>query len=202
MPEFYRRHFLDAEAKVGSVMEWGVGHGLFTLLASRSWPQAQIFALDISQHSLDFSRSLLKADGAEQRDKFFSADILSPDVTLPCVDRLICSELMEHVPDPHALGRRVYDVLNKDGKAFVTAAINAPQPDHIYLFRSRQEVEDLIVASKLHIEAALPVVHPNHKGREGAPTVLAMVVAKADRHAAGAGSKRLPSFQPSQSRST
>lgn len=180
MLNFYRKQFLDAGAGVSAVMEWGVGHGLFTLLASRTWPEAQIFALDISQHSLEFSRRLLKADGADARSKFFSADILSPDVTLPGVDRLICSELMEHVPDPHALGRRIHDVLNKNGKAFVTAAINAPQPDHIYLFRSREEVEELIAASGLRIEAALPLVHPNHKGREAAPTVLAMVVAKVD----------------------
>jgi hypothetical protein len=35
------------------------------------------------------------------------------------------------------------DILADDGYAFLTTAINAPQPDHIYLFRNIDEVIEM-----------------------------------------------------------
>jgi SAM-dependent methyltransferase len=179
--DFYRARFLRRPGgAVGRVMEWGVGHGLFSLLAARAWPVAWLTAVDISQHSLDFTRRLLAADAVTQRVEFVLQDILEPHAELPVVDRLICSELMEHVAEPPELAKRMATVLAPGGCAFVTAAINAPQPDHIYLFRSPQEVEELIRSVGLIVEAALPVGHPHNEGRDDAPTVLAMVVSKGD----------------------
>ncbi len=179
MLEFYRTRFLRDGGSANAVMEWGIGHGLFALLAARVWPAARMTAVDISEHSLDFARRLFEAAGETSRVTFVTADILGCDATFEPVDRLICSELMEHVADPRLLLTRISAALMPGGRAFVTTAINAPQPDHIYLFRSRDEVEQLVAASGLIIEEAISLVHPHNEGRVGAPTVLAMIAVKA-----------------------
>ena len=173
--DFYRSEFLARPGAVATGMEWGVGHGLLTWLAARAWPEATFTAGDLSPHSIEFSRRLLSAEGFGDRVHYVQGDVLSDDLVLPRVDRLICSELLEHVSDPAKVTRRVASCLNPQGLAFITAAVNAPQEDHVFLFRSADEVAELIAASGLTIERALPVVHPNSEGRAEPPTVLAVV---------------------------
>lgn len=36
--------------------------------------------------------------------------------------------------------KRIHELLNVDGKAFITTVINAPTLDHIYLFNNIEEV--------------------------------------------------------------
>lgn len=173
--DFYRAEFLARPGVVHSGMEWGVGHGLLTWLAGRAWPSALFTACDLSTHSLVFSRRLLTAAGLGNRVQYIQGDVLDDTASLPRVDRLICSELLEHVSDPAKVTRRIASCLNPEGVAFITAAINAPQEDHVFLFRSVQDVEELILASGLKVERSLPVVHPNSEGRIDPPTVLAVV---------------------------
>jgi 2-polyprenyl-3-methyl-5-hydroxy-6-metoxy-1,4-benzoquinol methylase len=93
-------------------------------------------------------------------------------------DRLICAELLEHVADPKALLFRVAASLKDGGKAFLTAAINAPQPDHIYHFRSAGEVEELVQACGLSIHAQRLFTHPHRKTQNEPPAILALTAAK------------------------
>lgn len=178
MLQFFQGKFLARDGSVGSIMEIGVGHGLFSLLASRRWGQASITMTDVSEHSLAFARRLLTSDGRTEGVTYLHFDVMKA-TPLPRVDRLICSEVLEHIPDPLALLRQILDALQPGGLAFVTAAINAPQIDHIYLFSSRQDVEAMVAEAGLALIDAVPVVHPNHAGKENPPTVLAMILAKA-----------------------
>lgn len=180
MLDFYRTRFLGGTGSAKSVMDWGIGHGLFTLLATRAWPTATVTAVDISEHSLEFARRLFEAAGVASRVGFVKTDILDRSAIFQPVDRLICSELMEHLPDPSSLVARIAAGLAPGGRAFVTTAINAPQPDHIYLFRSPEEVEKLFASAGLMIDESICLVHPHNEGRVNAPTVLAMIAAKAD----------------------
>lgn len=52
-------------------------------------------------------------------------------------------EVLEHVENPHDFIGKMRELLADDGYAFLTTAINAPQPDHIYLFRNLEEVTRL-----------------------------------------------------------
>lgn len=69
--------------------------------------------------------------------------------------------------------------LNEGGQAFLTAAINAPQPDHIFHFRTEADVERLAAEAGLAIAAKRTFIHPNREGQNGAPAVLAFVATRA-----------------------
>jgi hypothetical protein len=60
-------------------------------------------------------------------------------------------EVLEHVEDP---GRFLSTIARLSGPAthiFVTTCMNAPAVDHISLFRTGKEVEDIINSSGLNI---------------------------------------------------
>ena len=59
-------------------------------------------------------------------------------------DFTICQEVLEHVEDPERLCQRLHNITRAGGKAYITAAINAAHSDHIYLFRSPDEVRQLL----------------------------------------------------------
>lgn len=178
--EYYNQAFLERSAGGEWIMEWGVGHGLYTLLAARKWPQAEITAVDVSEHSLNFSGRVLAYAEPRRKVAYVLGDILDESLDLPVVDRLICSELLEHVPDPRAVVRRIAACLRPGGFAFVTAAVNAGQPDHIFLFTSPEEVAALFKEAGLRIDSLISTCHPKHRGQSDAPTVVALVAVKED----------------------
>ena len=55
-------------------------------------------------------------------------------------DWLVSVEVLEHLEDPVRFLRGLRALLNERGKAFVTTALNAPNADHIYLYRNAAEV--------------------------------------------------------------
>jgi ubiquinone/menaquinone biosynthesis C-methylase UbiE len=175
---FYRKRFLTP-ATVDFVMEWGTGHGLLSVLAAQAFPSAKLLGVDISPHSLAFTSSLLEAAGLASRCRFALGDVLQEPAPPEKAQRIICAEVLEHVSDPSALLRRLTGCLDHGGRAFLTAAINAAQADHIFHFRQTGEVTALIEKSGLEIVAAEEFIHPNRQGDDAAPAVLAVIAARA-----------------------
>jgi len=172
---FYRKNFLEATDSIpDTVMEWGVGHGLLTLLALSAWTKVKSIVYDISPYSLKFSQKLFSAAGYDTNCEYRIGDILKEGTS--CVDRLICGELLEHVPNPKSLMNKIYLSLRPGGLAFVTGAVNSAQHDHIYLFRNPEEIYGLANECNLNIISSTVVVHPNRKGRDLEPTVVAMIL--------------------------
>jgi hypothetical protein len=87
--------------------------------------------------------------------------------------------LLEHVPEPKVLLDQVRHGLRPGGIAYLTGAVNAPQPDHISLFRSPEELTALVEGQGLQINRKLVVCPPKRKGRLNPPMVVAMVVESA-----------------------
>lgn len=179
---FFEDAFLSPDdGEVASVAEWGCGHGLFSLLAARRWPGAAVALADVSRHSLAFATRLLAAAGHGGRLRSRLGDILAGGQDgEPPAERLICAELLEHVADPEALLRRVHAGLAPGGRVFLTAAINAPQLDHIQLYRGTGEVFAMVARAGLEVGATVVVSHPASRGRANPPTVVAMVAGHAD----------------------
>jgi SAM-dependent methyltransferase len=175
---FYRQSFLQAGPPPARLAEWGVGHGLLALEALRRWPAAGAALLDLSRFSLAFAERLLNAAGVGERCQSRLGDVLElPD--LPRVDRLICSELLEHVPDPGRLLDRVREALAPGGLAYLTGAINAAQPDHVYLFTSDEQLLGMLRDHGLTAREHLTACHPSREHEARPPAVVAMVVERA-----------------------
>jgi hypothetical protein len=176
---FYRRNFVHAPAPAPQTFaEWGVGHGLLAYEALKLWDGAQAVIADLSPHSLAFSESLLRATGLWFRCRAVEGDVMTAD--LAPVDRLVCSELLEHVPDPVGLLSRIRECLNPGGITYLTGAINAPQPDHVFLFESAGDLLETVRKSGFIIDSHLSVCHPNRARESKPPTVLALVARRGD----------------------
>jgi len=173
--QFFRESFLQMGPAPGQVMEWGVGHGLLSLLALRQWPGSRATLLDLSKFSLQFAARVFQAAGVGERCTGQQGDVLELN-PIPAAERIICSELLEHVPDPDRLLQRLRGALAPGGIAYLTGAINAAQPDHVFLFTSDEQLLALIQEHGFKIRAHLTACHPNREGDRNPPAVVAMVV--------------------------
>jgi 2-polyprenyl-3-methyl-5-hydroxy-6-metoxy-1,4-benzoquinol methylase len=173
--DFYRRSFLHVGPLPQHLMEWGAGHGLLSLEALRHWDTTRATLVDLSKFSLAFSQRLLQAARVGKRCTYRQGDVLEMQA-LPPADRLVCSELLEHVPDPDRLLERLRGALAPGGLAYLTGAINAAQPDHVYLFTSDEQLFRMLESHGFALKAHLTACHPNREGDRNPPAVVAMVV--------------------------
>jgi 2-polyprenyl-3-methyl-5-hydroxy-6-metoxy-1,4-benzoquinol methylase len=90
------------------------------------------------------------------------------------VDWLICVELLEHLEVPLLLVQALRKMLAPGGKAFIATAINAPNSDHIYLFRSVDEVVEMLRMGGFTVEEVCANAAEGPKYNP--PTVAAFIV--------------------------
>ena len=91
--------------------------------------------------------------------KILEVDFLqfNPDVLFSCI---VMGEVLEHVERPELFLEKVAKLAEEDAYIFVTTAVNSPAIDHIYLFRSSEEVEQLMRNCGLEITDKLCLPHP------------------------------------------
>ena len=143
---YFRDHFTARAAGARSFLDVGVGTGFYSKEALRLMPGVRGRGVDISRFSVEHASSLIKAwdlSGryvAEQRDIF----TLPPEDP---VDVIISVEVLEHLEEPVAFMARLREFLRPGGIGFITAAVNGPNADHIYLYRNVAEVEAEVEAA-------------------------------------------------------
>lgn len=156
MARFFERTM--PRARGGAYLEIGPGHGYYLMTAVASGAYDRVRGIDVSAASVAQTRAVLEhfcpaqADRylIEQRD-FFDATDLPPD----SADAVVMGEVLEHVEQPDVFLRRIAEVARPDAFIFVTTCVNAPAIDHIFLWRSPDEVDALIRACGLEIVEAL-----------------------------------------------
>lgn len=120
-------------------LEIGGGHGLYLREAKQLLgPNLEYTCVDISASSIEMARSFLQ----DEAITFIQQDIFS--FQSDPFDLITMGEVLEHVEDPRALLQCVGDLLSDDGVLFITTPTNAATIDHIYLFKSRDEIVELI----------------------------------------------------------
>lgn len=126
----------------GCYLEIGPGLGQYLVRAITHMKFKEYHACDISKTSVEKSNRYLKyrklAERCEVQEKDFF--LYTPEELFDCV---VMGEVLEHVEDPFSMLKKIYEIMNKNGKAFITTVINAPAVDHIYLFSSIEEVLDI-----------------------------------------------------------
>jgi SAM-dependent methyltransferase len=159
------------------VLEIAPGHGLLGLTLLEFHPKAILTGVDISPSSVRISRAIA-AQFKQQNARYIEQNALAlPDDFAHRFDTVICGELMEHLPAPELLVRSIARVLVPGGRAYVTAAITAAAPDHIYEFKSEKEILDIYIGEGLQIDSYLcSGTRPLTDHAKGAPRTLGAVL--------------------------
>lgn len=141
--KFFRDSFLTSLPSGFNLLDIGPGHGLFLWLATEMANANSVEGWDVSPASLEGTREALRAmniaDEAVPLKKFDVVKKAEGEF-----DALVFSEVLEHLETPREALQNLLGLLKPGGRIFVNAPANSPAPDHIWLFRSPEEVRDMV----------------------------------------------------------
>lgn len=151
MQEFFVSTF--PKGRQGSYLEVGPGHGYYFRQAAALGSFGRMIGVDISPASVELSRDLMRYYPLKTAAE---VDILEADfLRFPSDgDRFSCivmGEVLEHVEEPGVFLRKIAELSRADTHIYVTTCLNAPAIDHIFLFSTLSDVEDLARDSGLEI---------------------------------------------------
>ena len=157
--DLFRTTFLDRLPEQSAYLEVGPGHGLFLYFAAQREKIEKLEAWDVSQSSIAETRGALANLGVTRDISIIEQDVLKAPSRHDEFDGAVISEVLEHLERPDLALASLFAALKPGGRIFINAPINSPAPDHIYLWRSTDELLELIKAQGFEIEDAqfLPV---------------------------------------------
>jgi len=147
----YHGSFLAGLEPGAELLEVGPGHGLLVAMAAER-PLGSVTGWDVSPTSIATTRRALAAMGAPDV-KLEQVDVLDASVTRR-FDAVVASELLEHLDRPAKALARLGLLTRPGGQLFINVPVNSPAPDHIYLWRRPEDVNDFVVAAGLRIVQA------------------------------------------------
>lgn len=162
MYSFFKDSLNSFGDSISSYLEIGPGHGLFLRFAMRFLDsnQASITVVDISQTSIETTKSIMDFFFREKSSKisYHNIDVLDFDLNKK-YDFITMGEVLEHVNYPENLLRKVRDLLSERGKSFISTCVDCPTIDHVYHFRSVDQIRNILADCGLLIvkERVLPV---------------------------------------------
>jgi len=92
-------------------------------------------------------------------------------------DAIIMGEVLEHVEQPDVFLKRIAELAKDDAYIYVTTCINAPAVDHIFLWRSTDELEKMIEGTGLKIKTPLRLPYEGKTLEESQAAELSINVA-------------------------
>jgi len=145
---------------IKSYLEIGPGHGLFMNKAIELIDgKSTITAVDISSTSIAITKSILNyLKPGSQNIIYHTIDMLKLNLDEK-YDYITMGEVLEHVNFPETLLLKLRDLLNDNGRAFVSTCVNCPAIDHVYHFKTIGEIREMFSKCGLGIieERVLPV---------------------------------------------
>lgn len=128
-----------------SILDIGPGHGFFSYLIKTDIPDfLKLDIVDISESSLKVTRQII--GNGNKNIFFFNEDIFNFDAPYK-YDLIILGEVLEHLDNPMEILKKISNLLSDNGVLWLTTPTNAPALDHVYLFKSKEDVMDLIKLS-------------------------------------------------------
>jgi 2-polyprenyl-3-methyl-5-hydroxy-6-metoxy-1,4-benzoquinol methylase len=145
---FYVHEFLSARCERGqSLIEVGPGHGLLLHLAHEQSVFSKMVGWDISEKSLEMTSQCLRILGGAEKTNLRLQNVLALSDAPPSgvsFDRIVLSEVLEHLPDPVKVLRAISTVATPNALLYINVPANAPAVDHISLFRSAEEAHKAV----------------------------------------------------------
>lgn len=152
MLRLYSEVFLPGHAGRYEHLEVGPGHGLLLHLAAEDPRCSSLAALDVSPTSLRATVHSMRKLGSARLPELVCGDVQAGDLAAKGAWRsIVVSEVLEHLEEPRRALDAIAEALLPGGRAFITSPANSPMPDHIYLFRTPEEVVQLVEASGLRV---------------------------------------------------
>ncbi len=126
-------------------LEIGPGHGRYFLEAINLGNFSHYTGVDLSPSSIELARSFIEMNKLPDSKPY---DLICADINnyefSDLFDGVSISEVLEHVEDPRSLLRRIHEITKPGADIYVSVPINAPEIDHIYLFKSNEEVFKMV----------------------------------------------------------
>ena len=156
MYSFFQNEIKKKELEIDNYLEIGCGHGLFLLEAiNRFEDKINYEIVDISKTSIDITKSIIDFNVKKKLNiQYKLQDVLKYE-TKKKFDFIEMGEVLEHVDLPGKLLKKIKNLLEDDGKIFLSTCVDCPTIDHVYHFKSVKEIEDLIKSSGLTIKNRL-----------------------------------------------
>ena len=148
---FYKTRFLSRLQPQSNHLEVGSGHGLLLSLAHESNNDINLTALDISETSLNKTKLCLQKLSPLSKLDTIQQNLMQADSIDKKFDSAVMSELLEHLEDPQAALLKVKKLLSKDGLIYLNVPLNSPAPDHIYLFKTPETLQEYVKKAGLTI---------------------------------------------------
>jgi len=132
-----------------NILDVGPGHGFFSYLIKNTIPGfKRIDIVDISESSLIMTAEIIGKEN--DRISYYHEDIFNFNSSFK-YDLIIIGEVIEHLDNPKEILKRLSDLLTDNGILWLTTPTNAPALDHVYLFRSKEDILNLIESSDLDV---------------------------------------------------
>lgn len=183
MQQFFGRTF--PRGRRGSYLEIGPGHGYYFRQAAALGSFHRMIGVDISPASVELSRDLMRYHPLETAAEFdiLEADFLQFSSDGGAFSCVVMGEVLEHVEEPGRFLRKIAELSEPDAYIYITTCLNAPAVDHIFLFRTVSEIEELARDSGLAIAESLVAPHAGKSiaecEAERLPVNVAFVMRKA-----------------------
>lgn len=138
---WFQKEFVSLVKKenVKTFCDVGVGTGFYSKEMLLNLPGIDGYGYDISDNSLEHAMTMIRLWGLGDRYHCDQRDILA-DPPGRLHDCAVNVEVLEHLEDPVGFLKGLRKMIKSGGYAFVTAAIDAPNKDHIYLYRDLDSI--------------------------------------------------------------
>lgn len=150
--------------KQGKYLEIGPGHGKYYIYSIMNTNFDFYEAVDISASSVEMTRKLAEFFIKDTKKNY---SVIEKDFFVieeeKQYDAVIMGEVLEHVEQPLSFMKKIHNITSDDAYIYITTAINAPAVDHIYHFKTVDEVYDMMK------QAGFKVISSFYESSNGKP---------------------------------
>ena len=139
LKEWVKERFLPllARTDIRNFCDIGIGTGFYSWFLLQNNKNLEGYGFDISESSIKHTDNFLNKYGLT------SYNLVNEVISLKhgLFDSFVTVELLEHLDDPQIFLSHLRESVKPNSVGLITAALDAPNRDHIYLYRTMEQVK-------------------------------------------------------------